>query len=168
MHDIDLGLLIIRIATGGMIFLHGYNHFFGGGRLPGAGRWFDSLGIRPGIVHAWVTASVEVLAGIGFAIGLLTPIAGAGIVGIMAVAGIVVHRRNGFFIVKEGYEYVLYISLVVAAVGAMGPGAWSVDHAFGFHVTGWAGIALSFGLGVVSALGLLAVFWRPPAKVAKA
>ena len=64
MHDADLGLLIIRVATGGMIVAHGYNHFFGGGRLPGAGRWFDSLGIRPGLVHAWVTAVVEVGAGL--------------------------------------------------------------------------------------------------------
>ena len=53
-----------------MIFAHGWNHFFGGGRLPGAGRWFDSLGIRPGIVHAWVTALTEVGAGLMFAAGL--------------------------------------------------------------------------------------------------
>src|ERR1700737_1091117 len=76
-------------------------------------------------------------AGLMFAIGLLTPLAAAGIVGIMSVAGIVVHRKNGFFITKEGYEYVAYISLVCAAIGAMGPGRWSIDHPIGFKVTGW-------------------------------
>jgi putative oxidoreductase len=166
MHDADLGLLIIRIAIGGMIFAHGVNHFFGGGRLPGAGRWFESLGIRPGIMHAWITAAVEVGAGLMLALGLLTPLAAAGIIGIMAVAGIVVHRHNGFFITKEGYEYVLVISLTAAGVAAIGPGRWSIDHAvFGWHdITGWGGLALSVGVGVISALGLLAAFWRPPAK----
>jgi putative oxidoreductase len=165
-HDIDLGSLIVRLAIGGMIFAHGYNHFFGGGRIPGAGRWFDSLGIKPGRLHAWVTATVEVGAGVMFAAGLLTPLAGAGIVGIMAVAGIVVHRKNGFFITKEGYEYVLVIALVATGISAIGPGRWSIDHAvFGWHdVTGWGGVGLSGGLGLAAALGLLAVFWRPPAR----
>ncbi|MHB8463617.1 MAG: DoxX family protein [Acidimicrobiales bacterium] len=165
MHDADLGLLIVRIAMGGMILAHGYNHFFGGGRLPGAGRWFDSLGIKPGIFHAWVTAVVEVGAGVMFAAGLMTPLAAAGIVGIMSVAGIVVHRKNGFFIVKEGYEYVLVVSLTVIGVSAIGPGRWSLDHAlFGWRdITGWGGVALSGGIGLGAALGLLATFWRPPA-----
>jgi len=161
-HDADLGLLILRLATGLMIFAHGYNHFFGGGRLPGAGRWFDSLGIRPGIVHAWITAIVECGSGVLLSLGLLTPLGAAGVVGIMSVAGLVVHRKNGFFIVKEGWEYVAFIGLVCAAIGAMGPGRWSVDHAIGFKVTGWPGVGLSFGLGFVAAVGLLVTFWRPP------
>jgi putative oxidoreductase len=166
MHDADLGLLIIRVAVGAMIVAHGYNHFFGGGRLPGAGRWFDSLGIRPGLWHAWMTAVVEVGAGAMFAVGLLTPLAAAGIIGIMAVAGIVVHRPNGFFIIKEGYEYVLVVSLVCAGVGAIGPGRWSLDYVlWGWHdVTGWGGLVLSAGLGLAAGLAVLAVFWRPPAK----
>lgn len=160
--DLNLGLLILRVAIGGMIGAHGYNHFFGGGRLPGAGRWFDSLGIRPGLFHAWVTAAVEAGAGLLLVVGLLTPLAAAGVVGIMSVAGLVVHRRNGFFITKEGYEYVLVISLACAAIGVMGPGRWSLDHAIGFKVTGLPGLVLSAGLGVAAAVGLLAVFWRPP------
>jgi putative oxidoreductase len=160
----DLGLSIIRVGVGGMITAHGYNHFFGGGRLPGAGRWFDSLGISPGLFHAWVTAVVEVGAGLMFAVGLLTPLAAAGIIGIMSVAGIVVHRPNGFFITKEGYEYVLVVSLTCAGVAAIGPGRWSVDNAvFGWQdIAGWGGLALAAGLGLGSALGLLAVFWRKP------
>src|ERR1700737_1143557 len=101
-------------------------------------------------------------AGLMFAIGLLTPLAAAGIVGIMSVAGIVVHRRNGFFITKEGYEYVLVIALTASGVAVIGPGPRSLDHGlFGWHdVTGWGGLALSAGLGFVAAAGLLAVFWR--------
>jgi len=165
-HDIDAAMLILRLATGGMIFMHGYNHFFGGGRLPGAGRWFDSLGIRPGVFHAWVTALVEVAAGILLAAGLLTPLAAAGVIGILAVAFIVVHRRNGFFIIKEGWEYAAFIITVSTVIGIVGPGAWSLDAAIGWtDVHGWGGFGLSFGIGVGAALALLAVFWRPPKRV---
>jgi putative oxidoreductase len=169
-HDADLGLLIIRIALGVMMFMHGYNHFFGGGRLPGAGRWFESLGIRPGIFHAWVTALTEVVAGPLFAAGLLTPLAAAGFVGILSVAFIVVHWKNGFFVLKEGYEYAMVIIATVTGVSAIGPGRWSLDHAlFGWHdVTGWGGVGLSFGIGLASALLLLAIFWRRPAPKAPA
>ena len=163
MHDFDLGMLILRLAMGGMIFMHGYNHFFGGGRLPGAGRWFDSLGIHPGIFHAWVTAVVEVGAGVMLAAGLLTPLAAAGVIGILTVAIVLVHRRNGFFIIKEGWEYAGMIIAVCSAIGVLGPGRWSVDHAvFGWtDVHGWGGLGLSAGVGVAAAFGLLAVFWRP-------
>jgi putative oxidoreductase len=168
MHDVDAAMLILRLAIGGMIFMHGYNHFFGGGRLPGAGRWFDSLGIHPGLFHAWVTAVVEVGAGVLLAAGLFTPVAAAGVIGILSVAFIVVHWKNGFFIIKEGWEYAAVIIVTSSVIGIVGPGEWSIDHAaFGWRdVHGWAGFGLSFGLGVVSALGLLAAFWRPAKPVA--
>jgi hypothetical protein len=35
-----------RTAAGTMI-AHGWNHAFGGGKLPGTARWFESIGIRP-------------------------------------------------------------------------------------------------------------------------
>jgi putative oxidoreductase len=163
-HDFDLATLLLRLATGGMIFMHGYNHFFGGGRLPGAGRWFDSLGIHPGLFHAWVTATVEVGAGVLLAAGLFTPLAAAGVIGILSVALIVVHRKNGFFIIKEGWEYAAFIIVVSSVIGILGPGRWSFDHAvLGWtDVHGWGGFGLSFGIGLGAALGLLAVFWRPP------
>jgi putative oxidoreductase len=162
-HDADLALLILRLATGGMIFMHGYNHFLGGGRLPGAGRWFNSLGIRPGLFHAWVTAVVEVGSGVLLVLGFLTPLAAAGVIGILSVALIVVHRKNGFFVLKEGWEYAGFIIAVSSVIGILGPGRWSVDHAIGWHaIHGGGGLALSLGVGVAAAVGLLAVFWRPP------
>ena len=167
MDQFNVAMLILRLAMGGVLFMHGYNHFFGGGRLPGAGRWFDSLGIRPGLFHAWVTAVVEVGAGVLLAAGFLSPLAAAGGVGILSVALIVVHSKNGFFVLKEGWEYAATIITVCSVIGILGPGEWSIDHAIGWtDVHGWGGFGLSFGIGVAAALGLLAVFWRPPKKTA--
>ena len=96
-------------------------------------------------------------------LGLVTPLAAAGVIGILAVALIVVHRKNGFFIIKEGWEYAGFIIAVSSVIGILGPGRWSLDHAIGWHdVHGGGGLALSLGVGVGAAVGLLAVFWRPP------
>ncbi len=61
--------------------------------------------MKPGMFHARVAASTEVAAGLGLALGLLTPVPAAGFVALMLVAAWTVHRANGFFIVKEGWEY---------------------------------------------------------------
>ena len=67
----------------------------------------------------------------------------------MAVAGIAAHRRNGFFVFRDGFEYVLMIAVVSTALAAIGPGKASLDHAAGINFTGTPGIltALIAGLG---------------------
>ena len=44
----DVALLMIRLIVGLTLVLHGWNHAFGGGKIPGTARWFESLGLRPG------------------------------------------------------------------------------------------------------------------------
>ena len=99
---------------------HGYNKFFGKGGLTGTAGWFDSMGMKPGMFHARIAATTEMAAGIGLAVGLLTPIPAAGFVALMLVAAWTVHRPNGFFIVKEGWEYNLM--LAASAVASRRPG----------------------------------------------
>jgi hypothetical protein len=60
---VSLGLLLLRFAVGVVFIAHGYNHIFGGGKIEGTGRWFNSLGMRPGILHAWVASLTELGAG---------------------------------------------------------------------------------------------------------
>ena len=81
----------------------------------------------------------------------------------MVVALVANHLRNGFFIFRpgEGYEYVLMITLVACALGALGGGGWSVDHAIGFSLRGWAGLALAAAAGGAGAALLLTACWRP-------
>ncbi|BBC67750.1 hypothetical protein MMRN_46460 [Mycobacterium marinum] len=92
----DVGLLILRLVLGLTMAAHGFNKFFGGGRIPGTARWFESIGMKPGKFHATVAAITEVSAGLGLAAGLLTPIPAAGFVSLMFVAAWTVHRPNGF------------------------------------------------------------------------
>ena len=164
-HSIDLSLLVLRVGLGVVFIAHGYNHVFGGGKIAGTARWFESLGMRPGILHAWFASIAELGAGVLLVLGLATPLACAGVVGTMAVAWIINHRRNGFFIFRpgEGYEYVMTLTLMAFGLAGLGAGGWSIDRLAGwFQPGGWWGLALAAVLGGGGALGLLAVFWRPP------
>lgn len=159
--DADLGALVIRLALGPMLVLHGLNKAFGAGGLDGTTRWFAGLGLRPAWLHARVASLNEVVIGTLMTLGLLTGLASAGFVGLMLVAALTDHRGKGFFVFKGGWEYVGVVAVVAVGLAATGPGEWSLDHALGLDLagTGWAAVAA--GLGVVAALGLLAVSYRP-------
>jgi putative oxidoreductase len=127
--SVNMALLILRVTVGAVFLAHGINHIYGGGKIAGTARWFESLGMKPGILHAWMASLVEVAAGAALVLGLFTPIAAAGVVGVMLVAFITNHMKNGFFIFRpgEGYEYVMTLTLVAVAIGTIGPGQWSID-----------------------------------------
>ena len=166
MEDVDLGAAILRAIVGFVMLAHGWNHVFGGGKLPGVERWFASLGFRHARLQALFASFGELLFGALLVLGLLTPLACAGVFGTMTVAFVANHRPNGFFIFRkgEGYEYVLTLAVVSAALGALGAGAWSLDEVVGFSVTGLAGLAVVVGLGGLGALLVLASSWRPPSR----
>jgi putative oxidoreductase len=48
--EYDLALFLLRVALGLTLAAHGVNKFKSG--LNGVARWFDSMGMRPGAMHA--------------------------------------------------------------------------------------------------------------------
>jgi putative oxidoreductase len=168
--QVNLGLLILRVAVGGTMLAHGVNHVWRGGRIPGTGRWFASLGMKPGVLHAWLASGTELVAGTALILGLLTPLAAGACAGVMLVALIVNHRKNGFFIFRpgEGWEYVGNLAIASLAIGALGPGEWSLDNAIDFVMHGWNGFAAAVIIAVGGSAALLITFWRPPPREAKA
>lgn len=162
---VSVGVLVLRVTVGAVMLAHGYNHVFRGGKVAGTGRWFESLGMRPGVLHAWLASLTELGAGTLLVAGLLTSLAGAGVVGVMLVAWIINHRKNGFFIFRpgEGWEYVMTLSTCGVALGALGGGRFSLDHVVGLDWSGWAGLVVAVAAGGGGALLLLAAFWRPQA-----
>ena len=161
MEGVDLGLLLLRVVTGLTLAAHGWNKVAGGGGLAGTAGWFESIGLRPGPLHARLAASTEMASGLLLALGLLTPLAAAGFVGLMTVAVAVVHRAHGFFIVRNGYEYNLILATVGVVVAITGPGDVSLDRALRIEVTGVAGALVALVLGLGGAALLLRLTWRP-------
>ena len=161
----DLAALLLRGIAGIVLVAHGWNHVFGGGKLAGTARWFASIGFRHATLHAALASYGELLFGGLLLLGLLTPLAAAGLFGTMAVAFVANHRPNGFFIFRkgEGYEYVLTLAVVAVAIGALGGGDWSLDELLGFEVEDLTGAAVVVGAGGLGAMATLASSWRPPA-----
>ena len=161
--DANLVLLILRVVTGLGLAAHGWNKFFRGGRIAGTGRWFDSIGMRPGRLNAYLAAGTEVGAGTMLALGLLNPLAAAGVIGVMTVACWTVHLRNGSFILKEGWEYGFATGVLALVSATLGPGEWSVDSALGIagELDGWTGFWIALLAGVGGGMLQLAAFYRP-------
>jgi len=163
MNGLNLGLLIIRVVIGLTLATHGLNKIFGGGKIAGTAGWFASMGMKVPKANAWMAALTEIGAGALLALGLLTPLAAAGLVAIMVVALITTHRKNGWFIFNPGggIEYVVVLAAVGFGLGSTGAGEWSLDNAFKIHWAGTTGLLIVAIAGVGGALLQLAAFWRP-------
>lgn len=132
--------------------------------LDGTAGWFESIGMKPGALHARAAAGTEIGTGLLLALGLLTTFAAAGVIGVMVVAGWTVHRNNGFAMVKDGWEYTFVVGLTAIFLAMLGPGRFSIDHRLGIADTlnGWTGLVVA-AVGLAAGVGQLLVFFRPPA-----
>lgn len=156
-------LLAFRIIFGLIFATHGIAKVKS---LDGTAGWFESIGMKPGALHARAAAGTEIGTGLMLAAGLLTSFAAAGMVGVMLVAAWTVHRENGFAMVNDGWEATFLIGLTATFVAALGPGEYSIDDALGLADTlnGWVGVAIAAGLGLAGGIGHLTMFFRPPVK----
>jgi putative oxidoreductase len=159
-------LLLLRITLGVMIAAHGMNKIFGGGKIAGTAAWFDSIGMKPGVPNAWAAALTEIGAGLFLIVGFLVPLGCAGVVALMTVAIVTVHRKNGFFLSNpgQGIEYCAMILVTSLALGVLGAGKYSVDYkVIPLHYLNTAGhrflVVVALGLG--GAVLQMAAVYRP-------
>jgi putative oxidoreductase len=106
----------------------------------------------------------EVGSGFLLILGLLTSLAAAGVIGVMVVAWITNHLRNGFFIFREGegWEYVMVLTVCGVVIAVLGPGSWSLDSALGVTgLWGWTGLWIALVGGIGGSGLLLLTSWRP-------
>lgn len=163
---IDGALLLARVWMGGVMFAHGWRHLKSVRSGPGMANWFESLGLKPGKLHAWNVTLTELAVGPALVLGLLTPAAYGGVAAIVLVALITNHRGNGFWSNNpgEGWEYTGTLAALSLALGTLGPGSWSLDDAlelvFPFDPEKAAIAAVVIGIG--GTVAFLAAFWRPP------
>ncbi|HET9773246.1 MAG TPA: DoxX family protein [Acidimicrobiia bacterium] len=152
----DVGLLVLRVVVGLLLVGHGTRKlfaWFGGGGLAGTAWYFRSVGYRRPRLMARLAGSVEVVAGGAIALGFLTPLGAAAVIGTMLNAAVAVHRRNGLWAVDNGYEYPLMIAAAAATLAFTGAGAASVDAHLGVGdpsvESGLLAVALGLAAGAV-------------------
>ncbi|MEU0506619.1 DoxX family protein [Nocardia sp. NPDC005998] len=148
-HTYDLGLLVLRLAVGLTMAAHGAQKLFGwfnGGGLTGTGKFFEMSGYPAGKTMAAVAGLTETLGGLALAIGLLTPLAAAALVGTLLNA--IAVKWGGNFFAPKGIEYELILTLAAASLSLTGPGRYALDRfipALRTHrlIVGFAAIVLA-------------------------
>lgn len=151
------GLLIIRLAAGVLLAGHGAQKafgWFGGHGFVTTSSFFESMGYRPGKVAGFLAVLGELGGGALLALGLLTPLGAAAVIGVMLNASHVHWPK--FWVTEGGFEYALVLALVGAGLGFTGPGNFSLDYAFGWSLAGNGWGLAAVGVGLVSATLTLA------------
>jgi putative oxidoreductase len=152
------GLLLLRVVIGLALVGHGTQKLFGwfGGHGPRTtGAFFEMLGYRPGVLFAVVAGLSEVGGGTLLALGFLTPLAGAAVIGVMLNAAFSL-RDRGPWIINGGWEYTVVLATVGASITLTGPGSISIDHTLGLDwSTSWDVGGIMLGVGATIATLLL-------------
>jgi putative oxidoreductase len=146
----DHSIALIRVVVGPLLVGHGAQKlfgWFGGHGLSGTAGWFASLGMPMPKVLAVFVGLGELLGGLFFGLGLLTPLAALAIsaVGLAAIAH---HWPNGLWVTQNGFEYPLVLLVVAAAVGLAGPGAYALDLMYGISLSASATAIYLVGLAL--------------------
>jgi putative oxidoreductase len=135
--DDSVGLFLVRVALGIVMFPHGAQKLLGwfGGHGP---AWtMDFFTTRLGIPAPLVVLVIiaESFGALGLILGFLGRIGAFGVLCVMLGAIYTIHLKNGFFMdwyntgQGEGFEYHLLAIGMALAVLIQGSGRWSVDRA---------------------------------------
>jgi putative oxidoreductase len=150
----DLGLLLLRFAVGGIVFAHGVQKVFGMWGYPGIGeftRAVEGFGYQQASALAWAVGIAEVVAGAFVVLGVITPLAAAGLVAI-ALNAVLLNAHNGFFISGPpgagAVELDVLLGLGAAAIVLTGPGHIALDNGRTWHrrPAPWGVLALIIGI----------------------
>jgi putative oxidoreductase len=162
----DIGVLLLRIAVGGVYLAQGLQKVFGLWGGPGISGFTqtiqDSGYANPGI-FAWVVSVGELAAGAAVVLGLLTPLAAAGLLA-AAINAVLLNLHNGFFISGPpgagAVELDVVLGLAAAALVLTGPGRIALDNGRTWQrrPAPWGVLLLVIGV----AAGLLVFFLLRP------
>ncbi len=128
--DSGWGPLALRVPVGVIFAAHGAQKlfgWFGGYGLEGTGQFFDTLGLSPGALMAFLAGAAELFGGLALIIGLLVRPAAVALAFTMVVAIFAVHFPNGLFLSNNGYEFGLALLAASAALIFTGAGRASLD-----------------------------------------
>ena len=155
----DAALLAARLTVGVLMFGHGTQKlfgWFGGHGFKATAGAFAHMGFSPGDVFAALAGTTEVVGGALLALGLLTPLAAAAVIGVLTDAIAIVGWHHGLF-GQGGYEYPLLLAVVAAALAFGGPGRFSLDRGRRWSAGGLVPGLFSLALGLGSAVVILAI-----------
>jgi putative oxidoreductase len=101
--------------------------WFSGGSFAADVHYYGSLGYSPAKLWAIVSGITEIGGGLFMALGLLTPLATAAVMGVMLNA--VVAGQIPFGFLASGGDLVSLLGTAAIGIACTGPGAFSLDRA---------------------------------------
>lgn len=132
---VSVGLLVLRVTLGTIMFAHGAQKvlgWFGGYGLKGTAGYFKKA-LRIPLPLFYVAAFTEFFGGIAIALGILTQFAALGFAAVMIVAIFKAHVKVGFFMNwgavagrGEGFEFNLALLAMALFLTIAGPGSFSI------------------------------------------
>ncbi|MEJ3655606.1 DoxX family protein [Actinomycetes bacterium KLBMP 9759] len=164
----DIGMLLLRFGVGGTFFAHGMQKVFGlwgGPGIEGTTRMLEGFGFQQAPTLAWVHGITELVAGAFVVLGVLTPLAAAGLLAIM-INAVLLKWGNGFFVASpagpNSIELETVLGLAAAAIVFVGPGRIALDNGRPWHrrPTSWG--LLSLIIGVAAAVLVFILLRRSP------
>jgi len=159
-------LFALHVVVGALFVGHGAQKlfgWFGGYGLEGTAGFMESLGFRPGRLHALASGAAELGGGILLALGLLVPLAAVLLTAVMLVAVFTVHRGKGPFNENGGWELNLVYILATLTLAGVGAGDWSLDAVLDLDLAGTEWALGAAGAGVLGAIGAFASTRLSPA-----
>lgn len=125
----DFGLLVLRVVLGGIFVGHGLRHLFGlfhGTGLDPLVAFIRVSGYTDPHLLAYIAGVTELVGGALVILGLLTPLATAALLGLLANV-VVLNYRHGFF-AANGIEMEVILGAAAFALLFTGPGRVSLDR----------------------------------------
>lgn len=126
----DLWYPLIRIGIGAIIFMHGWGKINAGvARV--AGAFGTNYGLPMPMAFAYAALFLETVGCVCIIIGLFTRFFAAALAIELLIAMFAAHWVKGFSVGAGGYEYVLFLGIVMFAIALRGGGPYSVDRVIG-------------------------------------
>ncbi len=149
---LDFGLLALRLMLAVAMGAHGLMQVFGWFGGPGMARFgtlLQGYGFSRNIEFlTWLTGITEVSGSVLMVLGLFTPLAAAGLLGV-GISAVKAKWTGGFNPGAGGFELELVLAVMALAVLFAGPGWFALDR----H-TAWRRKPLGFAIGgLVLAVG---------------
>jgi putative oxidoreductase len=127
----DLWYPMIRVAIGAILFMHGYAKIANVGIARVATNFGTNYGLPAPTFLAYTAVFLETVGAICIIIGLFTRFFAAVIAIELLIAMFAAHWVRGFSVSAGGYEYVLFLGIVMFAIALRGGGPYSVDRLIG-------------------------------------
>jgi putative oxidoreductase len=161
----DIGLLILRLAVGGLLTGHGSQKLFGwfsGPGLKGMAGLLESLGLEPGTPWATAAAGSEFGGGVLTTLGFLQPLGPLGTMGAMIMATVKAHWGKPIWASKGGAELPVINMAAALALTLTGPGRFSLDYVLGIRLPRMLIIAIAIVEAAMVAVGIMSRPTPPP------